>query len=102
MMTLMLFGALKGCATFDESNLEMTKIRRIYSKDDNDRSLLREVQTLALRKGRADIARAIERSFRYSKRLDLYLRIARSLDTKRFVWRLSKPLVRHLLAKSLV
>lgn len=102
MMTLMLLGALEQCSTFDESNLEMAKIRRIYSKDDNDRSLLREVQALALQKGRADIARAIERSFKYSKRLGLYLRITRSLSTKRFVWRWSTRLERHLLARSLV
>jgi hypothetical protein len=97
MITLMLLGALNRCSTFSEANLEISKIQRIYSEDDNDRTLLREVQTLANRTGNRDVARALEKSFKRSTRMSRYLRIIRRYKTKPFIWRLEH----YLLSKSL-
>ena len=102
MMTLLLLGVLSRYSTLSESNFSIAKVKKIYSHSENDFTLLREVQVLALRKGRRDIARAIERGFKHSKRVSFGLRIAKWLNTKRFVWRWSKPLERRLLSKSLV
>jgi hypothetical protein len=101
MTTLMLLGVLDRCATFNASNFQVEKIKKIYSKDENDRSLLQEVQMYALRQGRRDVARAIYSSFRRSKRITRLLRIIRRFESKRYCWRWSRALRRLLLSDSL-
>jgi hypothetical protein len=91
MITLMLLGALKKCSTLSESNLDISKIKKIYSKDENDFSLLGEVEAFAAEKGRGDIARAINRSFKHSKRLGFCFGIINSLRKNRFVRKLIAP-----------
>lgn len=98
MTTLLLLGALDLCSTFSVSNLDIDRTPRIYSMDENDRVLLGEVRDLALEKGRRDIAKAIERSFRCSKRLDLYMGIINRFKEKPLVWRRE----RFLLGRSLI
>ncbi len=83
MTALALLGALNRCTTFKEGSFDEKKLPRIYSRSENDRFFLRQVRDLALRKGRPDIARAIERSFRYSRRFDNRQPVVRWLETTR-------------------
>ena len=102
MMTLMLLNALERCPTFAATTVSPRKVGRMFSQDESDRAFLREVRALAVEKGRADIARAIDKSFRHSKRLKTWLPLIRSLNKRRFVWRWAAPLERRLLANSIV
>jgi hypothetical protein len=101
MTTLELLGALERCERFGLNAVDVSKLSRAYLPDASDRALMLEVRHLAETKGRPDIARAIERSIRRTKRLAVALRAARWLSGKRFVWRFREPLERKLLSGSL-
>ncbi len=78
MITLELFGALRRCGEFGSGRLNMDAVERIYSEFYYDVDCYRDIRALALRKGRADIARAIEQSLQTSMRVGRVLRILRS------------------------
>ncbi len=86
MTTLALLGALPRCTTFKEGSVDEKKIPRIYSRGGNDRFFLRQVRDFALRKGRPDIARAIDRSIRYSRRFDKRQPLVKWLERNRLGW----------------
>jgi hypothetical protein len=102
MITLDLLGVLNKCPTFDKKGFGVKKIARVYSHNEGSQLYLREVQALALKKGRADIAKAIERSFKFSRRIaPWYLPVRRmiyKMSQKRIIWRLAKVLDRILKA----
>ncbi len=91
MTTLLLLGALDRCPTFRKIRFDVRKVEHFYSVDDCDRAGLKALQTLAIRHGRPDIGRAIDRSFGNTDRLDRWSPIASWLGKKlsqvRFVWR---------------
>jgi hypothetical protein len=91
MTTLLLLGALDRCPTFSKINFDIRKVEHIYSADDCDRAGLKALQTLALQRGRPDIAKAIDRSFTNTDRVDRWLPTASWLGQKlsraRFPWR---------------
>jgi hypothetical protein len=101
MTTLFLLGALSRCARFHSSTIDTAKIAKIFTREESDRVFLREVRSLAVRTGRLDIARAIDRSFRHSRRLQLcfhsahtLLRIANPTWQQRLNWRIERLLLR--------
>jgi hypothetical protein len=91
MTTLLLLGALDRCPTFGKITFDVRKVEHIYSCDDCDRAGLKALQALALQRGRPDIAKAIDRSFSNTDRVDRWLPIAswfgKKLGQARFAWR---------------
>lgn len=102
MITLMLLDALGRCPRFDLETVDPKKISKILAKEESDRVFLREVQELALKRERPDIARAIERSFKHSWRIGIALRALAWLGNQRFVWRWREPLEHRLLRTSIL
>lgn len=51
----------------------------IFARDDSDRASVREVRGLAMRTGHLDIVRAVDRSLRHSRRLQLSLQLTKQL-----------------------
>jgi hypothetical protein len=101
MTTLWLLGALERCPRFTATTIDLKRLAKVFSRDDSDRAFLRELRTLAIQKGRHDVARAIQRSLKHSRQLERYLRVTSMLATKRLVWRLQAPLERWLLSDSI-
>ena len=102
MTTLFLLGALDRCPRFRSSTIDKRKVARIFTRDDSDRAFLREVRALAVRTGHRDIGRAIDRSFRHSRRLELSLRLTKRLLAltspewqRRLDWRIERMLLRN-------
>jgi hypothetical protein len=101
MITLELFGLLEQCGSFPERRIDLRRIERIYLDEPMKVVLFEEVKTLALQKGRADIAEAIDRSFKRSARLRKQLRYSEWLRQQPFIWRGAEPLEKLLLGDSL-
>ncbi len=102
MTTLFLLGALDRCPRFRSSNIDKRKVAKIFTREENDRAFLREVRALAVRTGHPDIARAIDRGFRRSRRLELCLGLANRLVRltspkwqRRLDWRIERLLLRN-------
>lgn len=98
MITLELLGALEHCNTFNGSKMDIRKVAKVYSPNYYDIDLYREIRALAIHKGRVDIAKAIDRSFRNSARLKKLLRFVSSLENKRFAWKYAQLLEKKLLS----
>jgi hypothetical protein len=104
MTTLFLLGALDRCPRFSARTIDKRKLARILSRDESDRAFLREVRDLAVRTGHPDITRAIDRSLRRSRRLDLCQRLTNRLLPltspkwqRRLDWRIERLLLRDSL-----
>lgn len=104
MTTLFLLGALDRCPRFTTRKIDKRKLARIFARNESERAFLREVHDLAVRTEHPDIARAIDRSFRYSRRLELCLRTATRLLRlttprwrRRLDWRIERLLLRNSL-----
>jgi hypothetical protein len=104
MTTLFLLGALDRCPRFSARTIDKRKLGKIFARDDSDRAFLREVRGLAVRAGHPDIAQAVDRSFRHSRRLELSLRLTTRLLRlatpkwrRRLDWRIERLLLRHSL-----
>ncbi|MGH7146334.1 MAG: hypothetical protein ACREIJ_00320 [Nitrospiraceae bacterium] len=98
MLTLELLGALDRCITFQGATVDPKVVRSIYIPSD-EQNTYRDLHALALRIGKRDVAKAIDRGLRNSARLRRWLDVVRSLRTKRFVWRWAQPLEYALLAR---
>jgi hypothetical protein len=102
MTTLFLLGALDRCPRFRARTIDTKKLAKIFAQDDSDRAFLREVHALAVCRGHHDIARAIDRSFKHSLRLERGLRLAQRLVRlatpkwqRRLDWRIERLLLRN-------
>jgi hypothetical protein len=98
MITLELLGELDRCSTFNISKVDIGKVEKVYSPHYYDIEYYSEISSLAVSKGRLDISKAIDRSLKNSSRLNRLLKIIRSLQNKRFVWRFAQPLEEILLS----
>ena len=87
MATLELFGALDRCTTFRPHAFHPERLARVYSSDENDRLMLREVASLATERGRIDISEAIALGLERSEHLHKWFRLAQWLATKPYLWR---------------
>lgn len=101
MITLELLGLLERCTSFPERRIRLEMIERIYLDEPMKIVFFEEVKALALKKGRSDIAEAIERSFQRSARLRKQLRYAEWLRQQPVIWRGAGPLEKILLGNSL-
>lgn len=98
MATLDLLGALPKARTFQTANYSVEKLATVYSSDASDEAFLREIQTHALRRGRDDIARAIERARGQSARLQKWVAVAEWMGGLPVLWRLGEALEQWALA----
>ena len=101
MATLELLGALGGCERFSPTAFDLRKLAKAYLPEASDRTLMEEVYELARAKGRLDVAHAIGRSFRHTKRLSAVLRTVDRLDGLPVVGHLRGPLEHVLLHGSI-
>jgi len=101
MLTLELLGALNRCPTFRGKRLDVARASKMYYPPAFIPVSTRQVRAFALRKGRVDIAEAIDRAIRRSLRLNRWLRLVRRLKSMRFLWRWTVPLERALLRSAL-
>jgi hypothetical protein len=102
MTALMLLGTLDRCSTFHASTVEPARLAKVFSPDAGARAFVRELRELAVHKGRTDIAGALDRSLRHSRRLAVCMKFVRFARATPILSRWANPVERWLLADSLV
>jgi hypothetical protein len=88
MTVLEILGKLDQAELFDRQKFDVKKISRVLAETTAEIIFYREIQDLALKHGRTDIVREIDRCFRRSSRIAKLLFVARSLSHLPFLWRL--------------
>lgn len=73
MMTLDLLGVLGDCQTFRIPSDYLARASKLYLRRPEARRFMIEIRNLALAKQRRDVVSMVDRSFRYSRRLDAML-----------------------------
>jgi hypothetical protein len=101
MATLEVLGVRDRCRTFRPNAFDLARLARVYSSDDTSTFWMREVQQAALQRGRRDVARAIEASFRYTRLLNRLVPWLKTIERARFVWRFKQPLERALISPAI-
>jgi hypothetical protein len=101
MVTLELLGLLKTCASFPEKHIELKQIELIYLDEPMKIVFFEELKALALQKGRADVASAIDRCFERSARLRKQMRYSEWMKQQPLIWRGAARLEKLLLGQSL-
>jgi hypothetical protein len=102
MVALEVLGFLERCSTFPVEGLKLTSIAKIYYEDQHMIVRGQDLHNLVTRKGRRDIAKAVERSLKRSLRLQRWSGIAHSFHKKPFVWRWADRLERKVLSGSIL
>jgi hypothetical protein len=102
MVALEVLGFLERCSTFPKEGLTLRSIAKIYYEDPHMIDRGWDLHRLVMRKGRHDIAQAIERSLKRSLRLQRWSAVAHSFHQRRFVWRFADWLERRVLAGSIL
>lgn len=102
MVALEVLGFLDRCSSFPKDGLTLTSIAKIYYEDPHMIDRGWDLHRLVMRKGRRDIAQAVERSLKRSLRLQHWSAVARSCRERRFVWRFADWLERRVLAGSIL
>ncbi len=106
MMMLDLYGALESFITFKREHYNLRSISKTYLQHVYDLEYAIQIRDLALDRNRLDLVKAIDQSIRHSKRLNIFLPIAKRinkyLSAKSFIWRYSDILERILLNKSIL
>jgi hypothetical protein len=97
MATLELLGVLSRARTFESDKFSIEKLAMVYCSDDNERSFLREIQAQAARRGRPDIAQAIEGAFGQSARGRKWVALATAMRGLPLFWRLGEELERWVM-----
>lgn len=77
MISMEIVDALKNCSTFESKSLQLADIARLYSNDENSIMFMEEVADFAYRHNKPDIAQAVLKSIRMSRRIN---RIAPTLS----------------------
>ncbi len=96
MIALEILGKLEQCSLFDASKFEIAKISRIYISHRLDENFFLDLRATAIARGRADLAKEIDRSLKRSK----YIEKLDWLSKVPFVWRFGQSLKKHLLRDS--
>jgi len=94
MATLDLLGVLSRATTFEGDKYSVEKLATVYCSDDNEKSFLRELQAQAARRGRADIARAIERACGQSFRRRKWVALGERMRGLPVLWRVGQAVER--------
>jgi hypothetical protein len=100
MIVLEVLGALGRCPAFPVRALDLETVSRILLKDEWQPPFYRHLQRFAVTRGRADVARAIERSLSRSRRARGLLRVDAALRGHRGLWRLGRLARRSALARA--
>ncbi len=98
MLALDALGVLDACATFERSSLDLRRVERIFCRHDFDIRQFGYVRDVALRHGRHDIARAVERALSGSARLARRIALLRKLRDAPLFWRFAPTWERRLLS----
>lgn len=98
MLILELLGALHRCATFPRGALDLRRAARVYCAESWDFREVRDIEALAVARGRADIARAARRAMRRSRRLAPALLLTQALRRRAALAGWGMRLERQLLA----
>lgn len=98
MLSLDVIGALSRCRTFPQEPLDLRKVRRIYTEHAANDQIFRDLADRAAAVGRSDIASAVHRCLRRSRRVARLLSVLQLFSEKRFLWRVSKWLQPIVLA----
>ena len=94
MTTLAIAGALERCTTFPTRTLDLDRVAHTYCQNWVTKGFNRSNRALAARRGRPDIAAALDASYRLSKRRDVLLAAAQAIERAPLAWRLARPLHR--------
>jgi hypothetical protein len=92
--TLEIVGALERCTTFPTRTLDLDRVARMYCYNWVTKGFNRSNRALAVGRGRPDIVAALDASYRLTKRRDVFLTAARTVEKIPVVWRLATPLRR--------
>ena len=88
MVTLEILGKLDKAALFDRQKFDVRKISRILAETTLKINYYSDIRAFALKHGRTDIAREIDRCFRRSRRIARWLFVSQFLSHLPFLWRL--------------
>ncbi len=94
MTTLAIVGALERCTTFPTPTLDLDRVARMYCYNWVTKGFNRSNRALAVSRGRSDIVAALDASYRLTRRRDVLLTAARTVEKVPVVWRFAKPLHR--------
>jgi hypothetical protein len=73
MITLFIMNTLENCPTFEQNFLQLDDIARLYSNDESSISLIEEIAEFAYIKNKPEIAEAVLKSVRMSRRINRIL-----------------------------
>jgi hypothetical protein len=102
MISLELFDALERCAAFKGKKIDLDQLAKTYADREYKVIQLRDIQSIARKMGRTDIADAIERSFQHTDRLNhnllfsAFWKLWQWLRSHQTFWKLISP-VRSIL-----
>jgi hypothetical protein len=97
MTTLAIVGALERCTTFPTRTLDLDRVARMYCQNWVTKGFNRSNRALAVSRGRFDIVKALDASYRMSRRRDVLRAAADAVARTPLVWRLAGPLHRAAL-----
>ena len=98
MMTLELCGALATCEAFPERRLDPRRIERIFVDSPINEVLFRDLESRARRDGRTDLADALGRCLRRSRRTRRVMGALKWMGTRRAFWRIARAVRTRMLA----
>jgi len=104
MIPLEIAGALGRAKTFPDDTLDLDRVGRILTED-IELPFIRELCDLAREKGKAELARALEKSFERAELLRRRRKLKDWLSSKPILWRFAGPLrksIRKMRAESVV
>ncbi len=96
MVPLELAGHLRDCKTFPQTPA-VSLLSRLYLPRRAQEHFWEDTRTMAVRRGRPDVAKAVDRCLKRTRRLRPFVNFARWLRGRRFFWRFGAPLKRRLL-----
>jgi len=101
LLWLDLAGRRGACRTFPKDGPDMERVAKIFLSQ-NLVPYYSELKTAAVRSGRRDVARAVNRSLRASSWRRPVVRLAEGLRGRKLVWRAARPLRRAALAGAVI
>jgi len=100
MLTLDVIGALSRCPAFRVHDLDLARVKRIFVDSSINAVIFREIEARARAVGRHDVADAIGKCLKRSRRLQRLVSLLGWLNTKRGLWRVARRLRPVVLAGS--
>jgi hypothetical protein len=100
MAILEVLGVLPRCKTFPPGGLDLDRLSRIYHDAGWHQQVYGAIRDFASEHGRADVAAAIDRSFRRSEATGRALALAGWMSRRRLLWRAGRILKQRTLARA--